>query len=289
MLKLLFFLTLNFLSLQQMFAGERGSSAPFISGDTFRHYADHAYDELDTSLNPKNVKNRDVVFVKVEYLDGFLKKIHPKINARYVLLTHNSDYPIPGPHASLLEDPKIIAWCGQNTENYSHPKLIAVPIGIANRQWAHGNTDILDKMIGISHLYHRHILLYMNFLSSTNASVRDKVYHQFKNKSFCTKSHLKPYKEYLTDLAQSRFVLSPRGNGLDCHRTWEAMLMGAIPIVQRSALDPVYEGLPVLIIDSWNEITEEFLEEKWIEMSEKSYRLERLYIHYWLEVIWNLD
>ena len=33
--------------------------------------------------------------------------------------------------------------------------------------------------------------------------------------------------EYLRTLGQHRFVLSPRGNGLDAHRTWEALMVGS--------------------------------------------------------------
>ena len=53
------------------------------------------------------------------------------------------------------------------------------------------------------------------------------------------------------------FVVSPHGNGLDCHRTWESLVLGNIPIVKRSSIDPLYEGLPVVIVDDWREITPE--------------------------------
>ena len=32
--------------------------------------------------------------------------------------------------------------------------------------------------------------------------------------------------------AHFAFVASPSGNGLDCHRTWEALLLRSIPIVK---------------------------------------------------------
>lgn len=51
------------------------------------------------------------------------------------------------------------------------------------------------------------------------------------------------------------FVVSPHGSGFDCYRTWEAILMGAIPIVKRSPIDAVYAGFPVVIVDDWSEIT----------------------------------
>ena len=43
--------------------------------------------------------------------------------------------------------------------------------------------------------------------------------------------------EYLRTLGQHRFVLSPRGNGLDAHRTWEALMVGTIPICLMMAPD----------------------------------------------------
>jgi hypothetical protein len=54
-------------------------------------------------------------------------------------------------------------------------------------------------------------------------------------------------------------VLVPRGNGLDTHRVYEAMYFNAIPVVLSGQLDHFYEGLPVLIVQSWAELTEVFL------------------------------
>ena len=36
------------------------------------------------------------------------------------------------------------------------------------------------------------------------------------------------------------FVLSPRGRGLDCHRTWEALCLGCIPIVKKSPITKLF-------------------------------------------------
>ena len=59
-----------------------------------------------------------------------------------------------------------------------------------------------------------------------------------------------------------RFVLSPAGHGLDCHRTWEALCLGCIPIVRTSPLDVLWEGLPVWVVNSWSEVTEKTMERK---------------------------
>src|SRR5690606_33447515 len=81
---------------------------------------------------------------------------------------------------------------------------------------------------------------------------------------------------------------SPRGAGLDCYRTWEALLLGTIPIVKTSTLDAAYDGLPVLIVDDWKIIIKEFLEEKWKEMMEsrKKWHWEKLYRPYWMHTFY---
>lgn len=260
----------------------RGSIAPYISGDTFRSFCDYIYDETGCNFRPEKVKNGDKIFVKVDNLPNFFLRMHPRIRSKYILVSHNGDLPVPANFSHILDDPRLIAWFGQNVENYSHPKLHPIPIGLANLCWAHGNVETVDRSVhsldGI-----RDILLYVNLNIETNPSVRRPVYDLFANQPYSFTSLSTSFENYLMDLSRSKFVLSPRGNGLDTHRTWEALYLGAIPIVLSSSLDPLFEDLPVLIINSWSEISEEFLLEKYEEMSRKTYRLERLYADYWFD------
>jgi hypothetical protein len=55
--------------------------------------------------------------------------------------------------------------------------------------------------------------------------------------------------------ADYAFAVSPRGAGLDCHRTWEALVLRTIPIVKHSTLLPVYGGFPVAVVRDWTEVT----------------------------------
>ncbi len=262
----------------------RGSSAPFLSGDTFRSFCNHVCDETGCNIYPKKVRNGDLIFVKVDDLSHFFYNIHPLISSRYILVSHNGDFPIPGKFTSFLNDGKLIAWFGQNIENYSHPKLHPIPIGLANQQWVHGNLDVIRKA-DIKHEEDRDILLYVNINVGTNPSVRQPVHDLFVNESYVFVANSEPFDHYLEHLGRSKFVLSPRGNGLDTHRTWEALYLGAIPIVKRSSMDAVFEALPVLIVDDWNEISHEFLLEKYEEMKNRTYQKERLYSDYWFNKI----
>lgn len=85
--------------------------------------------------------------------------------------------------------------------------------------------------------------------------------------------------------AHYAFVLSPHGNGLDCHRTWEALAVGSIPIVKTSAIDPVYQGLPVLIVQDWADVTARLLNETVQRFSQIDWDYHRLTLAYWVKKI----
>ncbi len=85
------------------------------------------------------------------------------------------------------------------------------------------------------------------------------------------------------------FWLSPRGNGMDCHRTWEALTLGRIPVVLQSDIDVLFRELPVVIVDSWDRISEPFLREKYDEIEagrlEGRYKYHSMDIEYWRKQI----
>ena len=79
--------------------------------------------------------------------------------------------------------------------------------------------------------------------------------------------------------------MSPPGRGLDCHRTWECLMVGTIPILIHSPIDSMFDDLPVLFInqEDIHQITIEYLNQKYIEiMSRKDeYNFNKLYTPYW--------
>lgn len=263
----------------------RVSSAPYITGDGFRNYADFRFDEMREHFNPKDVKPGNVIFVKVEFLDEFFNKVHPHIPCRYILLTHNSDPGIPGKHYNKLNDPKIIGWFGQNVEGPVHPKLHAIPLGIANRYWNHGDPKVFDAVRELIPTLEKRILLYMNFDVTSCMAERCYVRDLFKNKPFITIGKADAMYNHLVEVAQCKFVLSPRGGGLDCHRAWEALYAGAIPVIKSSVSDYLFDGLPVLIVKNWTDVTQELLERTYEQMSKQTYQLEKLTLDYWLKMI----
>src|SRR3990167_7053137 len=229
----------------------------YISRENFTKISDVA---ISFTTDPNSIEENCVIFVNAAYLENFFNKIYPNIKNRFILITHGSDLSMPGKYFYALENDKLIAWFAQNAES-THPKLHPIPIGMGY-SFYNCDTTILNRVKNM-HLPKKH-LLYMNFNKGTHKE-RYKVFDIFKNKAYCYQPQRVEFHKYLNDLASSYFVLSPQGTGLDCFRTWEALYMGAIPIVKSSSLNPLYDDLPVLVIEDWNCLTEEYLVEKYKE------------------------
>ncbi len=269
----------------ELLVGERKSIAPFLSGDTFLEHADYVFDENYGLLNFKRMQFGTTIFVKTDLLPRFFEQIHPHIVYPYVLITHNSEESIPGDYDFLLGDDKVLAWFGNNVEDCVHPKLHPIPTGLANYCWPFGHieslVDIRDKF---SEVPKKH-LLYMNFNRKNRFIFRSDIYYQFIHENYCFSAKDRSVEEYFSDIASSFFVLSPRGNALDCHRTWEALYLGAIPIVGPSSLDPIFRDLPVVVTQNWKEIDFPFLAEKLDEIKKQNFSCEPLWADYWFKQI----
>lgn len=259
----------------------RASSYPYVSGDTFRSICTFIIDEEEIPFDPHMVKPGDVIFIKTDYLDHFFTKFHPYITASYILISHNSDYGLTEKYRDYLNDEKIGAWFAQNA-GIIHPKLIPIPIGLANHYWPHGDINVVNNVVSDSSS-NKSIYVYSNFNVSTNVSVRRPIYLLFKDKTYCYTVPVKSFSSYLYDLKCSKFVLSPPGNGMDCHRTWEALYMNAVPIVQSSTMNWMFQDLPVIIVEDWGHIDEEFLEKEYEKVKSKQGDMKKMYFDYW----WN--
>ena len=267
------------------------SSEPFISGDTWRHRTDHILSDVET-FSPNEVKNGDTIFVEQDSLTEFYNFYIPNISAPYILITANCDRggddPMPGKFEAILEDENLKAWFTQNMDRRAQPKLHPIPIGLANRKYPWGNIEKYIDILPEAQNRKRTKWLYVNFTIKTNKKIRKPIWDYFSKHSFNGMVYLgtkTDQNSYLNEIPNFKFVLSPPGNGLDCHRTWECLLLGSYPIVLSSTLNPLYEDLPVLIVNHWEEITPKLLKKKYKEFQSKEWNLKKLYFNYWIEQV----
>ncbi|CAF0722340.1 unnamed protein product [Adineta steineri] len=86
---------------------------------------------------------------------------------------------------------------------------------------------------------------------------------------------------YYLHIARSKYVLSPPGNGMDCYRTWEALYIGSIPTVMNTSINSIFQQLPVLIINNYEDLTFRLLKDFYNTTIYQKYDHRRLYIRYW--------
>ncbi len=137
-------------------------------------------------------------------------------------------------------------------------------------------------------------LLYFNFFANNtdkplyrpHANTRRLAYDTLIGQGF-RPSPVRQISGYLQDLSEHKFCISPPGVGLDAHRTWEALMVGTIPIVLSSPLNPLYEGLPVIMVKSFSSISRESLDIAYeiVKANLAGYDFSKLYVDYWDQVI----
>jgi len=225
----------------------------------------------------KILKKKKIIFIYTHLIESFFEIIYPHLDS-FILITHNSDNEIDDKYSNFLNENKIKKWYSQNI-NFLHKKLIALPIGFANSQWKHGNLDNLNIVMNKNNI--KINLLYINFSISTNKKIRYPLMEKFKNSEFSTVEKKISHLNYLENLSKHKFCLVPPGNGIDCHRTWECLYLGVIPIIINHIHNNSFDDLPILIISDWNIISYEFLNKKYLEIVKKKYNLEKIDFNYW--------
>lgn len=198
--------------------------------------ADYRYDETSQSIAPHDVRAGSVIFVKSDYLAQFFTQVHPQISDPYILISHNSDYSAPASFRNYLNDTQLKFWYAQNCDHASAPNLMPVPIGLENRHWKSDAEFqyLLKRARTPKPMRERSTLLFVA-LGNTNPE-RAKMIENVRRQNVSVTTERLSFTQYIDAVSNSKYVLSPPGNGLDCHRTWEAVALGAIPIVQSSSI-----------------------------------------------------
>jgi len=262
-----------------------------IQGDKFKGLANHIfapviksrgdYDNLQNTLNLHNLCNGDIIYTHTMYAKQ-LFDILPFNSGDLILVTHNSDINVDNKLA--FEVPNcIVKWFTTNVNTYDK-RVESIPIGLENNRWM-TKVNKIEKMIQKKQDPKRiknHV--YMNHNIDTNCKERLKPYTVLNGRSFMTieKGHNgKDFDNYLDNLYQHQFMICPEGNGIDTHRTWEALYMGTIPIEKRNLNNRFYEDLPICFVDDWEEITDSFLEKAYHRIYNTEWDLKELEFNYW--------
>ncbi|MFA5322568.1 MAG: hypothetical protein WC373_07810 [Smithella sp.] len=201
-------------------------------------------------------------------LDNFVRGALPSIREPFALITTDGDASVPFDIATstveaLLENPWLKSWHTQNYDGYAHAKLAPFPIGMDFHTPRFCNSphrlaaQLRRIRIRRSPLNQLPLRVFCDLGVNLASEERHRAVTALMN---CDHVHFLKNRVSQNAIwrryAEYPFVISASGHGLDCHRTWELLCFGAIVITKKSFLDGLFEGLPVVVVEDWEEVCE---------------------------------
>jgi hypothetical protein len=243
--------------------------------------------------------SRPSIYIPSDGLIYFAQQILPKIHTEFILVSGDSDLAINEANLGLcldylLKSPYIRAWHAQNRDT-DHPKLHSLPIGInIHNLWASplqwGGGFILPSLQELQmqtiaenapDFLHREQKIFCNWHFSIDRADRKDCLAQIDQSLCYFQPQPLPTAKTWEMQASYQFVLSPHGAGLDCHRTWEALLLGCIPIIKVAKLNDLFRELPVIVVNHWEEVNRALLQESIQKLPQSNVEKNKLFMHYW--------
>jgi len=245
------------------------------------------------------------IYVCSDLLRFFVNKILPYLNHTFVLVSGDSDLCVPKEALSkdetfyLLRSPLLIKWMTQNTRIEGNEKIIQMPIGLDYHTILRNPSsklrlpnegylpiqqeEILVNIVKASKPFFERIpKIYVNYtINSDRFNQRQRALDIIPHELLEINTDFIPRTYTWKNMSQYCFVLSPTGIGLDCHRTWEALVLGCIPIVCVKEFKKLFEDLPVLLVNEWSDITKELLEHTINNYKNRIFNKNKLTLEYW--------
>lgn len=89
----------------------------------------------------------------------------------------------------------------------------------------------------------------------------------------------------------SKFVLAPRGAGRATMRMNEALMAGAVPVLEKDKVmeHAMWQGVPKVLVSDWKQVTPQFLESEWVRIRKEAASgayddgMAKIYWPYWFD------
>jgi len=261
--------------------------------------------QILSSYNWDCLKDGTTVYVCSNAIKHFATLLD-RISVKFILVSGDCDELVPNDcfnnekdFKKFIESDKIIHWYAQNCVG-THPKLSGIPIGLdyhtvkaqdhtwspmmtpikqENQILSLNNTSFTERIIGCYSNFH------FTIQGRKFGNDRVEAIQNVPEDLVFYEPQTLPRIESWTNQVKYAFVLSPQGGGLDCHRTWEALCLGCIPIVKSSKINYLFDDLPVLIVNEWKDVTKDLLEKTVSDFSTKNFDYSKITLKYWMDKI----
>lgn len=269
----------------------RPSSAPFLSGDSFRAECDHVW-EQGSKVDAADLEPNDLLFCESHLLPELRSKVLCGLDVPVTLILGNSDSNHSDELRGVSKHQFVTRIYAQNLME-PVPLVTALPIGLENRWLSNHGALRHFKSTQVVKPENRIQKILCSFALETNRVDRHAA---FRALSRCREAvfpgKLSP-KNYRRALSEYAYVACPPGNGLDTHRVWEALYLGCIPVVLDSEMTRQFRQLqlPIHIVSSYSEL--EKIDQNFLSVLSKQIAktssTRALWLEFWLEQMREVD
>ena len=187
--------------------------------------------------------------------DGGIQSQKESIKKRYRTKQGYCISTCDGGHEMMTPIPQCVSKIFCSNVDFPSGRIICYPYGIMQ-----DTASVIEDIWNSSAMSGRRKFCYANFNTLTNRKHRIPIWEKAKQNSDIDCAERLSLKDYVRDLCSYRYVLCPKGNGIDTMRMWESIYCGAIPIVQKSGVSSCFSSLlPIVEVDDWD-INREHLE-----------------------------
>ena len=266
------------------------------------------YHNCEINMVELNSKDRIIIFSL--HSMGYLIKLIPFLDIvekPFILISAMEDTQLPKEIDTefmnkLTSNPYFKHWFSINKTIPDNLQFTSIPYGLnywtlnfnsafgETRQDFYTQNTNLEKVINSSQHFTKRIpKIYANFhlnLTDTrHGGNRTKLQSIIPSNLIFYEPTLLPRTQSWINCSNYSFVVSPFGHGFDCIRTFESLSLGCIVIMKKSFLDIIYEDLPVLLVDNFEDINETLLTETIISFSNKKFNYDKLKMDYWIKLV----
>jgi hypothetical protein len=199
--------------------------------------------------NASQLEENDTVYVSLTEVERFVNDVLDAVSTNIIVIS--GDWYIVEPASNvaiykLLTHPRVLKWFCQNLPKYGganpfHPKIAPFPYGLKeggphtrpqdypqpNNAQLRRYTDVLFRSIQDDSLLNKTNFIFLGPLAKTTGT-RSSIPQ--------TRGRMEPT-SYFLEMAKSTYVLSPNGDRPECHRHYEAIGLGTVPVTE---LDPFF-------------------------------------------------
>ena len=183
-------------------------------------------------------------------------------------------------HETLNRIPNSVNKIFCSNVNFPSDTIICYPYGIMQ-----DIASVIEQAWNSDIMHGPRKFCYANFDTKTNRTHRMPIWETISKNPrvdcFDPQDNPLALDEYVRELCSYKYVLCPKGNGIDTMRMWESIYCGAIPIVQKSGVSSCFSSsLPIVEVEDWN-LDNEYLETVYPTVAYRLANLELTDKDYW--------